>query len=288
MDWGHKMKADKNRRKVGFLTDLTILVRLLIPFFLAFFPSYQLAFADEDPNLFSSSFSNRQTNSAVEASDRSERIKLLVDYVRKEGPGWMPGLPSFLRDPGGWALGNLKSVQHELSLGLGFSFGIDAKGINDDGVMTSVIQPVAALMQPPPETQSQAFWLSPNYHHKGFLPVNDALIMGMNVRHRVWGNRMQLDLHPYLGQNWHNSDNYWGTELSLGLRESSTGQEWGKIAMRYNNGNSAVMDNGRGFDLHADMKFNEQLSLTAGVQKNPDSSNSNYALLRWKLATFGP
>jgi len=93
-----------------------------------------------------------------------------------------------------------------------------------------------------------------------------------------------LDVHPYYGQNWHSEANYWGTEVSMHLTSDNDSKPWGKIALRFSQGDTNLMDRGQGFDMHSEMNFDDHLSLNAGVRENGRSDAGNYAMLRWKMS----
>ncbi len=253
-----------------FLTNAAACIGIFLTLALLVLAPFRNARAD---NIYTNpawptSISGAPANSPFDDQEKNHRVGLLLDYVRKEAPGWAPGLPHAMRDPGGWLRNGL---------------GLGGTNDSDGDSMSSVFQPMTYLMRPPMPGESEAAWLSPDYHHKGFLPVNDAMIMGANLRHRILDDTLQFDLHPFYGQNWHSSDGYWGTELALNLRSSSGAQPWGKIALRYSNGDQALMDRGRGFDMHSELKFDESLSLNAGIRESENTELGNYVLLRWKL-----
>ncbi|MBV8061600.1 MAG: hypothetical protein JO253_08780, partial [Alphaproteobacteria bacterium] len=45
---------------------------------------------------------------------------------------------------------------------------------------------------------------------------------------------------------------------------------------------SELTDHGKGFDLHGEVRFTENLALHSGVRDNGDAS-ANYVLLRWSM-----
>ena len=53
---------------------------------------------------------DRPALSPLADDDRQHRLNLLLDYVRKEGPAYAPGLPSALLHPENWALGGLSNL----------------------------------------------------------------------------------------------------------------------------------------------------------------------------------
>ncbi|MDX2027905.1 MAG: hypothetical protein SFW62_04660 [Alphaproteobacteria bacterium] len=215
---------------------------------------------------------DRSATSPIDVIEKNRRLNQLLDYVRKEGPGWVPGLSGAFRSPFRAA---------------GEFFGFDSLS-EEDGFFVPLFQPVSSWMQSPSVDEAQAVWLSPEYRHKGFLPLHDSLIAGVNFRHRAWSERVQFDVRPFYGQNWLSTNGHWGVELGIGLRRLEASEPWGRVVVRYNDGDPALMDNGRGIDMHTEIKFDPNLTLHAGVRNNETSDLGNYVLLRWKLTDFGP
>lgn len=239
--------------------------------------SKALAFNDKgDSNPDTSAYGRPTYNSnSLADQDRAQRISLMVDYAKQQVPHLTTGLPAFLRDPRGWISNGFGSSSH------GFS--------NDDTSdgLSSFLQPVQNAFHAPSVDAPEALWITPTYHHKGFLPVNDAMIMGFHMRHSlsdsVLGNTLQYDMHPFYGQNWRSTDNYWGTEVAFNLRTKTSPMPWGKIALRFSSGDTDLMDHGHGFDMHSELNFDKHLSLNAGIRENGNSAAGNYVMLRWKI-----
>ena len=186
------------------------------------------------------SFPDQRVETPFAESDRNRQLSLLGDYIRKQSPGWMPGAPSIVRNPSQW-------LQNRLNPS-------DA----DDTSGPPLIQPLSSLAPSPGLEDAEGMWFSPDYHHRGFLPINDAMIMGVNLRQRSFQNLLQFDVHPFMGQNWHSSDNYWGSEFAVSLHDGNP-QPWGKVVLRYNNGDNELMDQNRGFDMHGELNFDDRL-----------------------------
>lgn len=217
-----------------------------------------------DPNSY-----GRSTNNPIVTVNRSERISQMTDYAKKQLPVLAPGLPNFLRNPSSW-----------FGHGFGFNLG-NAK--NSADISSSVIEPMQQMSSSPSVDAPEAFWVSPNYNHKGFLPLNDAIIMDVHLRHNMFSSPLQLELHPFYGQNWHSIDNYWGSEIAVGLGSSTlTSEPWGKIAIRFTQGDTDLMNHGHGMDMHSQLNFDDRLSLNAGIREEGNSSAGNYVMLRWK------
>lgn len=225
-------------------------------------------YQDQWPDVSSSS---RPSLTPLADQDRSNRIRLMRDYAKTLIPTIAPGLPSYISNPGSWAYNGLGIVRQDESI---------------DGV-SSFLQPVQSSFQQPSVDAPEALWLSPGYHHRGFLPIHDAMLMGIHLRHTpgvsLDGNSLQFDVHPFVGQSWRSLDDYWGTEVGFSLRHASSPQPWGKIAISFTQGDNQLMDHGHGFDMHTEFNFNEHLSLNAGVRENYNSDAGNYVMVRWKL-----
>jgi hypothetical protein len=218
-------------------------------------------------------------DSPLDEMNKGHRLGLLLNYVRHEAPGWAPGLREDLRAPLDWMMSGTRPFRD--------AFDEDGSPETGNGFLGSVFGPLSGLMQPPSSEAGQAMWLSPGYHHMGFLPFHDAMMMGVNLRQHLFDNRVHLDLHPFYGQNWVSLNGYGGAEMGIGLAHGDTGQVWGRIALRYTDGASNLMDNGRGFDMSAQLRLSDHLNLTAGVNSDQNTDLGNYVLLRWKLVQFG-
>jgi hypothetical protein len=254
-----------------FHTDLRLWAMVLLTLLLVFLPK-QLRADDKTAMIPEPLISTRPSNSALDNADRGQRIGLLLDYVRHEGPALMPGLPDALREPVHYAMEQLKSTGDTLGLTGG------------DGSGGGFLSPVFSLMQPPDNDLGEALWVSPGYHHlHGMLPFDDALMMGFTYRDTVMNKNARFDVHPFYAQSWHCMEGYWGIETTLALFPSEE-HPWGTIALRYDNGNTDLMDRNHGFDMRADLHFDRRLSLTAGAQQNEASDLGDYVLLRWRMS----
>ena len=225
-------------------------------------------------------------NASATKDERQKRISLVMDYLRNEAPAMIPAvapaLPNAVRAPARWAMQGWSAVRNE------FDWGMD--GPHGNKLIAALVEPISNLMRAPSPEQDQAIWLTPGYHHKGFLPMHDSLTLGFNTRHRAAGGTLQFDTHPFVGQNWHGAESYWGIETSLALARPATspnGKPWGKISLRYINGDTALMDHSRGFDMHTELRFDDHVSLHAGVREDIGSGVGNYVMLRWQLASLG-
>jgi len=261
-----------------FTTDVLLRIAVLLFFMPMFFPSQ--AYADDNtaptpmPLII-----NRPDDSALANADRHYHLGLLLDYMRREGPALISGLPDTLRTPANFIMGELKSTAN--------GFGSGNAGTEDNGTTSSVFSPTLSLISPSDENAAEALWLTPGYHHThGMLPFDDALTLGFNYRNAILDDRVKFSVHPFCAQSWYSTKDYWGTEMALDIGPAA-GHSWGVVVIRYDNGNSDLMDHGRGIDMHADFSFDRHLTLTAGAQQNESSDLGNYVLLRWRLTEFG-
>jgi hypothetical protein len=266
-----------------FLTDILVWVVIFTIFALGvLIPFRPLHAADNNdptpPVITSTTNAQNEQDTPLDADDKSYRTHQLMHYIHDQLPNWLPGVPSYIRDPAGWALGGARQIRDEI--------GLERTADGSPSMMASLAQPMAAMMQPPTPQQAEAMWLSPDYHHMGFLPAHDAMVMGVGARHTVWGGT-QLEVRPFYGQNWHSLEGYGGSEAAINLGGANVGHPWGKIAVRYIEGSSDMLDHGHGTDMHAEVHFNQQLALHAGVRQSDNSELGNYVLLRWQLAELG-
>jgi hypothetical protein len=125
--------------------------------------------------------------------------------------------------------------------------------------------------------------LETNFHHKGFLPMHDALTLGSGVGGAAFDDKLQFAARPFYGQSWHSLRHYYGGEVTMNIARRSDGMPWGQITMHYTDGESTLTDHGRGIDLHGDVDLTNGWRLTSGIRQNDLSGNANYVSLRWKL-----
>ena len=225
-----------------------------------------------------------QAVSKIQKDETNRRLSIVTNYLRQQAPAMMPALPEAIRAPARWAMDSWSSIHSTFS-------GLDTSGLADGGTaIAQFLAPVSNIMRPPSDSTDSAIWVTPGYHHKGFIPTHDAMVLGFNTRNRVMNGTVQLDTHPFVGQNWHSSESYWGVESTLALAQPTTkpnGKPWGKISLRYLNGDRALMDHDRGFDMHTELRFDDHISLHAGVREDIGSGVGNYVMLRWQLTELG-
>jgi hypothetical protein len=201
--------------------------------------------------------------------EEKQQINDIETYVRKEALHGVTILPGEMRSAVGWLSGGWHSVHLSSS---------------DD---EAEAMPQAATA-PAPFAQESAGGSDPvnlasNFHHKGFLPTHDAMVMGMGVSRAAFDNKLQFTAHPFYGQNWRALQGYWGTELTMDIAQRSDGMPWGKISLGYVGGNDSLTDHGRGMDLHGDVDLTEGWKLTSGMRQDSATGDSNYVMLRWHM-----
>ncbi len=205
-------------------------------------------------------------------NDRHEKSVLMVSYLRKQVSAMMPGLPDVLRDPQGW----LRNGMHDIGSGLtDFVSGDDATS-SETSPLTS-----GGNTQLPVMRQEETLWVTPGYHHKGF--TNDALTVGFTLGRNLFDNRLRLEMSPLYGQNCISARNYYGNKITANFKDTPGPIQSAKIEIGYMSGNQDMIDQGRGIDLHSEIKFNDQLGFQAGIRQNETSQMGNYALLQWKI-----
>lgn len=265
-----------------FLTDATDRLGVLLT--LLFFATFPL-------HAFSASatgavFIGEQArpNSAIEANALDERRSSLLDYMRHQAESLTPSLPDEVRSPVKWALNGFHSA------GSFLSFGVTT--LDNDETQAANPDPVAQLMQPPamPGEVADQWLASTGYHHRrGILPTHDTATLGGHVRQSLFSHYMQYDLHPYLAQNYFSSRNYYGAEMTLDFAApadtSRVTRPWGQLVIGYTNGESSLMDHGRGIDMHGELHFSDNLTLNTGLRQSDTSGSGNYVLLQWKIST---
>lgn len=267
-------------------------VASLFTFIFIISPAYGQMYALESGTnpLNASALTSSNVKNPIYEEEKQKRVSLILDYLRSEAPHFIPTLPDAMRIPTRWAMDGLTSLRDEFG-SIHEGFGLRGADFGAGEAVNEVVRPIASLMHSPDESAAQAIWVSAGYHHKGFLPTHDALIINFNTRHRSIGSNLEFSTKPFIGQNWHSAENYWGIETTLNIgqhaKKGTTNDHMhGKIVMRYTNGSSELMNNDRGLDMHAEFDFTNHLSLQAGIRSGSSSDNNNYVMMRWKLAEF--
>lgn len=255
------------------LTDSLIWLSLFLTFVSStLFPTARLYAFDNSADSFEETLLlGKPAVSTLNA--QNHQLGLVKDYLRREGPrllpALLPGLPSiFTTLPTTW--------MKDRGLELGVS--LNSLGLGEEETMVRSL-----LASNPLPEQSDDFRLSPSYHHKGFLPLNDALVLGINSHRQLLDDKIQFDLHPYYAQGACKTQGYWGTEMAVNLASSDTKKPWGKIALSYANGASTLMDHNQGLDIHSELTLTESLTLNTGIRDKGNGDQGNYVMLRWKL-----
>jgi hypothetical protein len=217
----------------------------------------------------------RTSATVADTLEQHKRLGLVMDYVRHEATHWLPGIPRALTSTGKWVAGNLSSLAAE--------FDFQGVGDAENGIMTSVVTPVMSMIEAPTIDQNDAMWVTPNYHHKGFLPTKDAIIMGVNMRRGLMQNRMRFEVKPFYGQNPISTRGYWGSAVSININEPIGIFQSGNVTISYIGGDSRLSDHGRGIDLHSDLKFNDHLGLEAGMRQDNNEKTGDYVMVRWAM-----
>jgi hypothetical protein len=259
-----------------FLTSAAGWEAIFLTLFFFFLQTSIVLAADDETASASPVTADQPADSPYDDIDKTHRTAMLWQYVRQQMPQWAPGLNQTLRAPLGWA--------HALGTDLGGDASADA---GNNRYVPPVFEPLADVMQPP-ANDAQGMWLTPGYHHMGFLPFHDVMMAGMDLRRHMFGGGMHFDFKPYYGQNWTSLNGYGGARFDVALLRAGESQPWGRIGLGYTEGASYLMDRGHGFDLHAVLRFTDNLNLRAGVRDSQSSSDiGNYAIMRWKLLEFG-
>jgi hypothetical protein len=206
---------------------------------------------------------------AAENYSEAEKIRIseVENYVRKESLQGVSLLPGEMRTAVGWFSGHW----HAMPL-LG--------GVDEETLPPEAQNLTGETM--PPEEQIPVN-LAGNFHHKGFLPIHDAMVMGVGFGRSAFDNKLQFTAHPFYGQNWRSLQGYWGAEGTIDIAQRADGLPWGKISLGYIDGNESLTDHGRGIDLHGDVDLTNGWKFTSGMRQNSADGSSNYVLLKWKL-----
>ena len=192
------------------------------------------------------------------------RANEVTSYIRKQALHSMNILPNEVREVSGWFSGGWHSMSSP--------FGDDEPVANAQSFADSTASP-----------EEQSFALSSNFHHKGFLPTHDSLMLGPTFRKNVINDKLQLVTHSYVGQSWHSLRSYWGSEVGLTIAQQADGLPWGQISLGYVGGNDYLTDHGRGLDLHGDVDLTNGFKFTSGLRQDSITGDSNYMMVKWKM-----
>jgi len=206
------------------------------------------------------------SSNTANGDDRKRILGDVQTYIRKQALHGVSILPADLRSTLGWFSG----TWHDVAL---------------PGDETEDRAALDAPLAPRPENDAPVS-LASNFHHKGFLPTHDAMVLGAGWRHAIIDERVQLDARPFYGQNWRALQGYWGGEMTLNVAAREDGLPWGKIALGYTGGNQALTDHGTGVNLRGSMNLTSTLTLDADMRQQDSAvSSGNALMLRWRVPT---
>jgi len=212
-----------------------------------------------------SHFSHADSPYLIDSEENKRRISEVENYIRQQAKGSVGLLPGEVRTAIGWASGSWHAV-----------------ALSDSEEASGPIEPLTSSAVS--ETGGDVpFHLASNFHHKGFLPTHDAMMMGFDVGKNVFDNKMQLTVRPFYGQGWRSLQGYWGSEVTMNILERDDGMPHGKISMGYVDGNESMTDNGRGIELHGDVDLTNRWTFTSGIKQDNVSGDTNYVMVKWKL-----
>lgn len=259
-----------------FATFLILALFVLCPLHTALADNiYQSGFVST-----SSQYNNVHYSSAISNEDRDQRMQSLRDFAKTQLPRLLPGLPGEVRQPLEWAMSNVKEGQNLFKLDLS----------TDDTQPKVPGSPLGNNPFAPAQPDDLRTLLATSYHHhNGVLPLHDALIMGGHAERSFFGDYLHGDFHPYYGQNYFSAHHYYGADLKLNFAKSADtrhgSKPWGSISIGYTQGESKLMDHGKGVNLLGTINFTDELSLNSGIHQNDTGVSGNYILLQWKIST---
>jgi hypothetical protein len=218
------------------------------------------------PLIFTSHLSRADPLPPAEEEVLKERVSQVTNYVRQQALQGVHILPTEIRDLTGWLSGGWRPVK-----------------MQDDE--TADAAPPAADQAPgvAAAQQAQSVGFGTNFHHKGFLPTHDTMMMGFNASQSLVPGKLGLSARPYWGQSWDSLRAYYGTEASLDIAQKADGMPWGKIVVGYVGGEDTLTDHGHGMEAHGDVDLTEGWKFTTGIRQNSSDGNSNYMMIKWKL-----
>ncbi|MDE2029655.1 MAG: hypothetical protein KGI97_03720 [Alphaproteobacteria bacterium] len=191
-------------------------------------------------------------------------------YIRDQGKQKLGLLPGEARDAIGW----LSGQWHSLS-----SISLPGEESTSDAL---------ALAQGQSEEMGWPAHLTASFHHKGFLPMHDAMVLGMGFTHDAVGRKLHFTLRPFWGQSWHSFRHYWGSELALDIAQRPDGLPWGKVTIGYTSGDNSLTDHGSGVELRGNVDLTHNVEFTSGIRHNGITGDSNYVMLSWKMSFDNP
>lgn len=208
-----------------------------------------------------------------------QQMRVVQSYVRQQAVRGEDLLPGTVRDTIGWLSNGWRGVDENIAAARQ-EFDDEFDIPDDDGDRHASPMPLAGGNHLLP------FQIMSSYHHKGFLPTHDAVLMGIAWHHALIGRKLDVIARPFYGQNWHSLRHYWGGEVTLDIAQRPDGLPWGKMAMGYTGGDHAMTDHGTGIDMHGDVNLTHDVAFTSGVRQDNIAGDSTYVMLRWS-ASFG-
>lgn len=225
---------------------------------------------------------NRQSQLAED----KRRLKLSLKSLRDTVPKVLPHAPLMLRNPQAWLLSMAPSMDGVLPSGA---------SIPSTGFTEEIVRPLLKIVSPPPQTSPHALWVAPDYHHEGFFPNHDAIIMGFRSRHTLADTRMHIETHPFVGQNWLRDESLYGVEIALRFMEtpralkdspSSPPSAKGHLVIRYSQGDKDLTKDNHGFSVVGDYQFTPNLNLHAQIRQDTSGNRDDRVMLMWTIITF--
>lgn len=234
---------------------------------------------------------------AIEQEAR-RRAGLLLDYLRLHQNDLLPGMSPLA----GFAAAISQPTQMlgHYAREAGDYLEMDSWGaaLGLDGAMPD-LSALRGLADQPTARDLSGAWVTPDYHHKGFLPTHDVVKLGFTAREHFADDFVRVETHPFVGENWVHGGGIYGATLTMSfgktpvipknkiqavaaLNDNRDTGGWGRISMGFVGGQSDLTDHGKGFDLHGEVRFTENLALHSGVRDNGDAT-ANYIMLRWRV-----
>lgn len=261
---------------------------------LTFFLFLQTTYADDAPT--AGQVTHALADRLALQQEAKARAGLMLDYLRLHQHDLFPAMSPLA----GFAasLNQPAQIIDHYAHEAGEALEIDSWGaaLGLEGTMPDFSAFTGLVDQPTAHDLSGA-WITPNYHHKGFLPTHDALKLGLTAREHFADHFVRVEAYPFVGENWVRGGGIYGATLAVNFGQTPIVPKnklqaaashfrdeggWGRISMGFVGGQSDLTDHGKGFDLHGEVRFTEQLTLHTGVRDNGDNT-ANYILLHWGL-----
>jgi len=204
--------------------------------------------------------------------ENQNTVHLAQTYLRQQALRGASILPGSVRATIGW----LSNGWHSVAAG-------DAENADEGGDAQT-----QNLTQPTDSGIAMPMQFASSYHHKGFLPTHDAMMMGVAFNQNIIDKKLQFTARPFYGQSWNSLHHYMGGEVTMKIDQRPDGLPWGALSAGYIGGNDSMIDHGSGVDLHGDVDLTNDWKFTSGVRQNSVDGNSNYVMLRWQISFGNP